>query len=84
MAKIELYSISLLQKDSLRPKKAATERNGLFNQCAVRTNTNLIPVTASLELGLSVFTVTPEKSNKCRVFFVNSGERLSLCFDSCK
>lgn len=34
--KIELYSVFLLQKDSLSPKKAATERNGHFNQCALR------------------------------------------------
>lgn len=70
MAKIELYSVSLPQRDSLSPKQAATEGNGLFNQCAVRTNVNLIPVPAPLELGLLVFTVTPEKSNKCGWFFL--------------
>lgn len=78
MAKIELYSVSLLQKDSLSPKKAAIERNGLFNQCAVSTNTNVIPVPASLELGLLFFTVTPEKSNKRGFFFFNPGERLKV------
>lgn len=36
MAKIELCNVFLLQKDSLSPKKAATEINGLFNQCALR------------------------------------------------
>lgn len=61
MAKIELYRLSVLQKDRLSLGKAATERNGLFNQCDMRTNTYLIPVSVSLELGLLVFTVTPEK-----------------------
>lgn len=85
MAKIELYSVSLLQKDSQSPKKAATERNGLFNQCAVRTKTNLISVPASLALRLLLCTVTPDRSDKCGGGFLSMLVRdLSVCFDSCK
>lgn len=58
------------------------------NQCAVRTNTNLICAPASLELGLSVFTVAA--TDRCVVefyyyyLFINLVEKLRVCFDWCK
>lgn len=43
---------------------------------------NLIPVPASLRLGLLIFTIIPEKSNKCAYEVFYSDERLHVCFDS--